>query len=971
MWLETYIGYEAGVTEGIVMRNIIRLVLPVLIVVLACGWADTGVTEYWLPNGLQVLLKKVEGMPLVSVWSWIHAGSANERPGITGVAHWCEHMNFKGTRTYSREDMKNLLEREGGAWNGYTWLDQTTYFETIPNTALELALDIEAQRLTESLFLPEEVASERSVIISELQMGENDPENLLDIEVTAAAIKAHPYGWPTIGWLSDIQAMTRDDLYGFYRRYYRPNNATLVVAGDFDEDETRRMIREKFGRLAAGEEIELLHTREPAQRGERRVTLERGGSTAYLLMAYHTPTIDSDDFFPLLALDTLLGGGESINLSNVSWRGQASKSSRLYRGLVDTGHAVKAGALYLPTKYPCLFYIYATAARGAGVAPVEEAALTVIEEVKEGDIPPREFEKVINQLRARYVFDTDSVSEQAHMLGFFATLGDHTFGETFLDRVEEVTAKDCSRVARAYLTEENRTVGWYLPTERKEADPTPVPADFPYREGEVQSRGPARYRETRPGTTAQPPLIKRLLRFLLFWRKEEVVRPGTRNDRSLPDALPVVKLDVQRRRLENGMNVLVRENHSSPAVVMCVDIAAGSANDPPGREGLAAFTAGMLERGTEELSAAQIAEQLDFMGAEFGGSCDRDRTMARAQVISGKFPEAVSLIARMLRSPRFPDDEIEKLRLQVITSLEEAAHDTQHMAVRGLYESIYPEGHPYRHRVSGEIASVNLISRKDLVTFYRSFYHPSRTTVVVSGDIRGPDVMDLMESLFGDWKTDAVSPTPVVSSPSSPGKMERSIVTIPDKSQVDLAIGFRGISRNEPDYHALQLMNSVLGRFGMGGRLGRAVREEQGLAYYAFSYFVPCLHEGPFLIRAGVNPDNVDRAIDTILGELMRMKEEGVTAEELEESRRFLIKSIPRQLETNAAVAEALASIEFFDLGLDYFERLPAMLGAVTREDILEAARAHLFPDRCAIIMAGPLESDRETDSTEKRPVRE
>ena len=213
---------------------------------------SAGVIEHRLDNGLKVLLLPMHAAPLVSVWCWYHVGSKDEGPGTTGASHWVEHMNFKGTAGISRENLKVWIERAGGMWNGYTWIDQTTYFETLAADALDLALQIESERMSECVYDPEEFESERTVIISELQGNENNPAYLLGVDVAAAAFPDHPYGWPTIGWLADLETMSRDDLYGHYRSYYVPNNATLVVAGDIEPDGAAAMIEQRFGHIEPG-----------------------------------------------------------------------------------------------------------------------------------------------------------------------------------------------------------------------------------------------------------------------------------------------------------------------------------------------------------------------------------------------------------------------------------------------------------------------------------------------------------------------------------------------------------------------------------------------------------------------------------------------------------------------------------------------------------------------------------------------
>ena len=251
-----------------------------------------------LDNGLKVLVQEEHTAPLASVWCWYKVGSKDERPGLTGVSHWCEHMNFKGTTNIPREQVKGIIEQFGGSWNGYTWIDQTTYLETAISGALDRMLFIESERMASCLYHPDDCESERTVIISELEGGENDPDQLLEQEMTATAFKAHPYGHPTIGWLFDLQTMSRDDLYGYYRRYYVPNNATLVVVGDVDTDDTLRRVDHYFGGIPPGPEPPRLRALEPRQTGERRLTIRKEGTTAYLKAAFHAPAVTGARFLP-------------------------------------------------------------------------------------------------------------------------------------------------------------------------------------------------------------------------------------------------------------------------------------------------------------------------------------------------------------------------------------------------------------------------------------------------------------------------------------------------------------------------------------------------------------------------------------------------------------------------------------------------------------------------------------------------
>src|SRR4051794_1603431 len=267
-----------------------------------------------LDNGLKVLVQEEHTAPLASVWCWYRVGSKDERPGLTGVSHWVEHMNFKGTTNIPRDQVKGIIEQFGGSWNGYTFIDQTTYLETATRDALDRMLFIESERMANCLYHPDDCESERSVIISELQGGENDPDQLLDQELTATAFKAHPYRQPTIGWISDLETMARDDLYGYYRAHYVPNNATLVVVGDVETEDVLHRVGRHFGSIPAGSLPVRRHTVEPEQTGERRLTIRREGTTAYLKIGYHAPAVTDPDFFPALILDAVLTGAKGLSL---------------------------------------------------------------------------------------------------------------------------------------------------------------------------------------------------------------------------------------------------------------------------------------------------------------------------------------------------------------------------------------------------------------------------------------------------------------------------------------------------------------------------------------------------------------------------------------------------------------------------------------------------------------------------------
>jgi zinc protease len=416
-----------------------------------------------LDNGLTVLVKEEHTAPLASVWSWYKVGSKDERAGLTGVSHWVEHMNFKGTTNIPRDQVKGIIEQFGGSWNGYTWIDQTTYLETATRDALDRMLFIEAERMANGLYHPDDCESERTVIISELHGGENDPDQFLDQEVVATAFKAHPYRHPTIGWLADLETMTRDDLYGFYKRYYVPNNASLVIVGDVDTDEALRRAEHHFGKIPRGALPPRQSTVEPEQTGERRVTIRKPGTTAYLKVAYHSPAIGDARFYALLVLDAALTGAYGLNLWSSFRTPPPQRSTRLYRALVGKGLASVVNGSLLPTELPFVYIISVTATDGTPLAAVEGELLDQLANVARGGITAAELVKAKAQLNARLVFENDSVTNIAHQIGYFETIAGADVFTNFRPRISAVTLEEVAAAARTILTESNRTVGWFDP----------------------------------------------------------------------------------------------------------------------------------------------------------------------------------------------------------------------------------------------------------------------------------------------------------------------------------------------------------------------------------------------------------------------------------------------------------------------------------------------------------------------------
>lgn len=421
-------------------------------------------TQITLSNGLKVLLKEVHTAPIISSWFWYRVGSRDEIQGRTGVSHWVEHMQFKGTEQFPANLLDKAISREGGTWNAFTYMDWTAYFETMPADKIDLALRLEADRMQNSRFLPEEVASERTVIISEREGSENEPLFLLGEAVQQTAFRIHPYHHEVIGDMADLRSITRDDLYNHYRMFYVPNNAVMAVAGDFDTQSMLGRIRDLFEPIPTGGELTRLARPEPAQNGEVRLSVEGPGSTSYVQVCYRFPPASHPDFFPLAVLDSLLAGPSNLNMFS---GGISNKTSRLYRALVDKEYVVSVHGGAQATIDPFMYTITMTIHPRRKPEEALAALDREIQRVKEEKVTKEEITRAIKQARALFAYGSENITNQGFWLGYAEMFSEYSWFETYLDRLSAVTVKDVQRVANAYFQPQRRVVGTYIPLDGK------------------------------------------------------------------------------------------------------------------------------------------------------------------------------------------------------------------------------------------------------------------------------------------------------------------------------------------------------------------------------------------------------------------------------------------------------------------------------------------------------------------------
>ena len=885
-----------------------------------------GVTETHLANGLTILSKEAHAAPVVYFSVWYKVGSRNEISGQTGLSHILEHMMFKGTNDLPPGAIDHLFLTNGGEINASTGEDRTEYHELIAADRLELAARIEADRMENSKFDPTELAHEMTVVRSELEGDANSPGFDLEANTfTPAAFTSHPYHWPVIGWRTDVEAVSgrRDVIYDYYRKHYMPNNAIVVMVGDFDTKKAVAIVQKQFGIYPAGILDTHNITPEPPQRGERRVTLKRPGTTGEVLVGYHVPETGQPDHYVLDVISQILSGG---------------RSARLYQALVEKGIAQSASGNDSDNKDPYLMVFDGTPSAGVTNTAVETALEAEIAKLQTTPVTAGELARAITQTEAAFIYQNDSVSGQANDLGAYAVIGLPHYRATYLNKIRAVTAADIQRAAKTYFTADNRTVAYF--------DPQPVPA------GAIPPPPPV----TDNFGSAKPITDPRQKALLANLDKEfNSVSPATTKPASAPKPTRIV--------LPNGMTLIVQENHANKTVALSGFVRAGSAFDPDGKYGDAQMTAAMLGRGTTTKTALQLALSLESVGASVGIGAGEESASLGGASLSQDFGLTLNTLADELQRSSFPTDQIERLRAQILSGIEDSRQDTGGTGGAGTQaeiafaQAIYPKGHPYWDpTLDQSAAAIKSLTRADLTAFYNTYYRPDTTALVVVGDVNTPDVIKQVTAAFGGWPKPA-SPAPALRIPDVPVPAKAPapiVIPLADAPQTSILFGYSGgLTQTSPDYFAAQILNYTLGGDTFGSRLGKSIRDENGLAYSVSSGFEARHGAGPFQVFVGANPKNATRAITLLRQILTQEQQYGVTPDEVRLAKLYITGSYPLRLETNAGVAGVLTLAEDYGLGLDFPQRRNALYNAVTVEQVNAAAKKYLHPSTGVLVIAG------------------
>ena len=862
--------------------------------------------EYKLKNGLTVIMHQDRSTPIVAVNMWYHVGSKNEAPGRTGFAHLFEHMMFQGSKNYV--DGWRGVDELGGNVNGTTNEDRTWYYEAVPSNFLERVLYLEADRFGNLLDAMDQAKldNQRDVVKNERRFRvDNVPYGTMGERIDEIMYpENHPYHHSVIGSMADLSAASLDDVKSFFRQYYVPNNTILVLSGDFDEKQARTWIQKYFGPIKAGAAINRPKMPVPQltsvirkQYEDPFAQLSRVALVWPGIPAYHPDEAALD----ILANVLSTGRGSRLQ-SNLVYGKELAQQV-----FASDGTSEIAGQ----------FQINAIARPGKPLDEIEQEINKEVERVKNEGVTAEEVARAISAREAQAIFGLQTVlGKGSRLADYSGYLGKPNYFQADIDRYTKVTPEDVKRVANQYLVA-NHLVMNYVPAK------TPPPAA----------------QADKPASTETKKKDKDLI---------------ARQDAMLPKGGPDPKFSlpaIEKSKLSNGLDLWVVQQHELPIVSMNLVVNAGGILDTSEKSGVASMTAAMLSQGTKSRSALDIANTLQSIGAQVNAGASWDNSGVSMQTITKNLDKALDVYADVVMNASFPDNEFATLKRRTMAGfIQRRASNT---AVAGVvYDRVLYGSQPYGRQLSGDEKTVKGIDRGDLVKFYETNYRPNNATLIVVGDVQPADVKARLEKAFAAWKPGDVRAAQIgdVRMVAQPAIY---IVDKPGAAQSSVNIGIVGIDRSNPDYYAVQVMNSILGGSGTA-RLFQNLREDKGYTYGAYSRFTYRRGAGPFAAYGEIQTISTKEAVQEFLKELSGIRGgRPITQQELEVNKQSFIRRFPAGFETVGGISNQLANLVTYNLPDSYFNDYIAKVNAVTIDDVNRVANKYLDPDKMAIVIVG------------------
>lgn len=870
--------------------------------------------QYKLPNGLQVIFTEDKSLPLVSVNVWYHVGAVNERPGLTGFAHLFEHMMFEGSKNVGEKNHFKYLEAAGASdINGSTNFDRTNYFETVPSNQLELALWLESDRMGFLLDTLDraKLTNQRDVVRNERrQSTENQPYGVVEEALYGNLFpEPHPYHGVVIGSHKDIEAARLNDVRNFFKTYYAPNNATVVIAGSFDKAQAKALVEKYFGPLKKGGEIPKLNVDTPAITTEKRQTVTDTVQLERVYFAWLTPKAYAAGDAEMDFAADVLGGG---------------RSSRMYKKLVYEQQVAQAATCANESAQAAsVFECEITARPGVKAADLEKAANAVLDDFLKNGATPEEIERARTKTIAGLIRPLERIGRVADRLNYYNHFtGDPGYLPKDIARYQNADSATIMKYARDLLASNHRVVIYGVPGKKVIDDvarsPENTDADV-----KIEKEYTAEFEATQA------------------WRK------------SAPKAgsLPAFTLPVpQTFTLANGLKVYVNENHKLPLFAANLVSLSGASQDPAGKPGIAGFAAAMLTEGTKSRSSSAIADQTGDLALGLSGVAGYDALTVSVSGLTTKLDNAFDLFSDVALRPAFDQKEVDRVRARRLTQLLQQRDQPPAVAQQVGAAALFGPASAYGHNLLGTPASVKEVTSADLTAFYTTSVGPKNSALVLSGDITLANARALATKYFGGWTGTAAVAAP----PAAPAAATKRVIVVdkPGAPQTALYAFQLGLPRSTADYVPVVVMNTMLGDL-FSSRINMNLREEHGYTYGASSRFTFRRGNGPFLAGASVRTDVTAPAAKELMHELTRIRTEPLSDAELTMARDSYARSLPGEFETNAGIVGSTGNIFAYGLPVDYYRSLPAKINAVTAKQAAEAATSYLHPEQMILVAVG------------------
>jgi zinc protease len=867
-----------------------------------------GITEYRLSNGLRVLLFPDPTKQTITVNVTYLVGSKHENYGETGMAHLLEHLVFKGTPRHP--NIPQELTEHGTRPNGQTSWDRTNYFETFAATEenLRWALDLESDRMVNSFIAKKDLDSEMTVVRNELERGENNPIRVLLFRIFATAFLWHNYGKTPIGERSDIENVPIDRLQAFYKKHYQPDNAVLLVTGKIDEAKTIELVNEYFGKIPKpARELPKIYTLEPVQDGERMVTVRRVGDTQLVSAAYHIPSSSHPDGVAVAILSQILGD---------------TPSGRLHKALVEEkkASAVFNQAIYLGE--PCLLIVGAQVRQEQSLDSARDTLLQIVEEIAKNPVTKEEVERA----RGQFLKQIEQILNSSETIGIalsdWIAMGDWRLLFLSRDRLRKVTPEDVQRVATAYLKSSNRTLGFFIPTQKPDRAEVPPPPD--------------------------------VLAMVKDYKGDAKVEAGENFDPSPAN----IDARTFRSTTPGGVKLALLPKKTRGGVVVAnLTLNVGDEKSLINRSAAGRLAALMLNRGTARRSRQEIQDEFDKLKAQVSIIGEDSSAEITIETVRDNLPAVMKLVAEILREPSFPEKEFEQLKQEQLATLESQRSEPVVVASIAMQRHTrpYPKGHPkYIHTTDEAIAELKAVGLDDVKKFHSEFYGAQNGELAVVGEFNDKEITRLTTELFGNWK----SRLPYKRIPDSykDVAIRNQALETPDKANAFFVAAINlNLRDDDPDYPALVLGNYMLGGGFLNSRLATRVRQSEGLSYHVGSQLqVSSLDKtGTFSGYAIYAPQNAAKVEAAFKEEISRALKDGFTADEIKTAKSGWLQSRQVSRAQDKELAARLSDFTHLNRTLQWDAEFEKKVEALTSEQITAAMRKHLDLEKLSIIKAG------------------